>query len=422
MGKCPRCGEWNTFSQEEERGEPIIKEPVPITSIKPQEGMFIPTGIKEFDRVLGGGIVKGSLILLGGDPGIGKSTLSLQVAGALSDRLGKVLYFSGEESESQIALRAERIGALKENLEVVSEVDTDILKALVESGKYGFVVVDSVQTLSSRDVDGLPGSISQVRKAVEVLLGLSKGRDIPILLIGHITKEGYIAGPKALEHMVDVVLYFEGDKEHAYRILRPSKNRFASTRDIGVLEMTEEGLKDVENPSMFFVSERPKGEPGSVVASIVVEKRPLLVEVQALVAETHFGMPKRTFIGLDPQRASLIISILEKKLLIPLGGYDVFVNVTGGLRVKETGIDLATAVSILSSFYERPVPEDSAFFGEVGLTGEVRRVGYSEERIKEASRLGYRRIYLPKGVDVSPGDAELFKVENLKELKEVLFK
>ncbi len=422
LGKCPRCGEWNSFSQGEISPKTILKEPIPIDEVESSSGIHLPTGIGEFDRVLGGGIVVGSLVLIGGEPGIGKSTLALQVAGNMAKSGYRVLYFSGEESEDQISMRAKRIGALHRKLEVISEVDLDLLRGFMEKGGYSFVVVDSIQTIVSRDMDGLPGSISQVKKATEVLLDMGKRRGITTIIIGHITKEGYIAGPKALEHMVDVVIYFEGERDQTFRILRPVKNRFGSTKEIGVLEMTESGLVDVENPSLLFLSERPSDEPGSVVASTVAERRPLLVEIQALVTESHFGMPKRTFIGVDPQRVSLIISILEKKLSIPLGSFDVFVNVTGGLKIKETGVDLAIAVSIMSSYYEKPLPKDAVFFGELGLTGEVRRVSFSDERIGEAVRLGYGEIYMPMGNMAHVEGARLEGFSHLREVKRRFFR
>ncbi len=402
-------------SKEDEK----FKRPIPIVNIGEESEERVSSQLGEFDRVLGGGIVKGSTILLGGEPGVGKSTLALQVAGNLAKSGFKTLYFSGEESESQIALRGKRIDCLSENLFIVSDPSLELLKKLL-CEDFHLVVVDSIQTLRSREVDGFPGSISQVKAAMDVIIDAGKRRNISAIIIGHITKEGFIAGPKTLEHMVDVVLYMEGEKDKTLRLLRPVKNRFGPTGDVGVFEMTQKGLRDVENPSSIFLSDTESVEPGSAVASILVEERPMLVEVQALVSESHFGMPKRTFIGVDPNRASLIISILEKKLHLPLGSQDIFVNVTGGIKVKDPGADLAVAVSIMSSFFDRSVPKKTCFLGEIGLTGEIRRVNLVAERVREAIKLGFSEIFIPEGSNVKEKPTR--PVPHLKDVKKVLFK
>ncbi len=421
MGRCPVCGAWNSLEPLSRKKERAPKQPIPIVEISWAEEKRISSGIEELDRILGGGVVTGSTILLGGDPGIGKSTLSLQVAGNMAGMGIKTLYLSGEESETQVALRGKRLGIDTPNLFIASDTDAELLEELLRSG-FGFAVVDSIQTLRSKNVDGLPGGVSQVKAAMDIIVELAKKKNISVIIIGHITKEGLIAGPKTLEHMVDVVLYMEGERDRPLRILRAVKNRFGPTGDVGVFEMTERGLEEVKNPSQLFLPGENTSEPGSAIAPALVEKRPMLVEVQALTTETHFGMPKRTFIGFDPQRVSLIVSIMEKKLFMPLGSYDVFVSITGGLKLKDPGVDLAISASIMSSFYDKRIPKDTALFGEIGLTGEVKRVGFSTERIKECSRLGFKRVITPEGVNLEKSqEIEVIPVSSLRELKERFF-
>ncbi len=406
LGKCPGCQEWNTFVEErivEEKvsqrdflGFEIDSLPVPITEVKTEEKGRLAIGIGELDRVLGGGIVSGSVVLVGGDPGIGKSTLLLQMMDRLASKGLRVLYISGEESLQQTKMRADRLGVSSRNLLVVSETSLEKVFQDIQTLRPITVVVDSIQTLSCSEIPSPPGSISQVREASSRLIYLAKHLSIPIFLIGHVTKEGFIAGPKVLEHMVDTVLYFEGEANHAYRILRAVKNRYGSTNEIGVFEMKDSGLAEVLNPSEFFLSERARMASGSVVVPSLGGSRPILIEIQALVVSSSFGVPRRTAQGMDVNRLSLLVAVMEKRLGMHLSSHDVFLNVAGGIRIEEPGADLGAIGSIASSFKDRPVHPETVIFGEVGLGGEVRGVSQSEGRLRESARLGFKRALLPK--------------------------
>jgi DNA repair protein RadA/Sms len=353
--------------------------------------------MNEFDRVLGGGIVPGSLILVGGDPGIGKSTLMLQVSHTLAKSSGKVLYVSGEESFNQARLRATRLGALHDNLLLLTETAVSSIAKHIRSGDYDFVIIDSIQSVYTSQLAAVPGSVGQIRECANEFLRLAKGQQIPIFLVGHVTKDGAIAGPRLLEHLVDTVLYFEGEGRQSLHILRGVKNRFGSTNEIGVFEMRETGLHEVANPSALFLNERPKGVSGSVVIPSIEGTRPLLVEVQALVGDAHAGSPRRTVTGMNPNRISLLLAVLEKRAGLHLADRDVFVNVAGGVRLEEPAVDLAAAIALVSSFRERPAAEDIIVFGEVGLAGEVRAVDMARQRVVEAAKFGFKRCVVPRG-------------------------
>ena len=432
LGKCPSCQQWHQFVEEEIRsGETALRPglqlsemPQPIDAIAADEKDRVTTGIAELDRVLGGGIVGGSAVLVGGDPGIGKSTLLLQMLQRLAERGAKVLYISGEESAKQIKLRGRRIGAASPNLLILVEIDLESMARHIESIRPQAVVVDSIQTVYSAALSSAPGSVGQVREASERLILLSKKTGIPVFLVGHVTKDGSIAGPKVLEHMVDTVLYFEGDSGHAYRIIRGIKNRFGPTNEIGVFEMRDDGLQEVSNPSAFFLSERPKGSAGSVVVPSMEGTRPILVEIQSLASPTSFGMPRRTAIGVDHNRVSLLVAVLDKICGLHLSNHDIFINVAGGVRVDEPAIDLGIVSSMASSFLDRPVDAKTVVFGEVGLTGEVRGISQMDIRVREAARMGFTRCILPRthARDVSAGSrVELLKIGSLRELLEHLF-
>jgi len=406
LGRCPGCQDWNTFLEERIVEEKVAERdllgleagavPVALTEIVGREKERFRIGIEEFDRVLGGGLVSGSVILVGGDPGIGKSTLLLQMMSHLASVGEKVLYISGEESLQQTKMRADRLGISSNHLFVVSETSLEKILQDIQSLRPFSVVVDSIQTIYSSDLPSTPGSISQVRETSSRLLYLAKHLSIPIFLVGHVTKEGFIAGPKVLEHMVDTVLYIEGEANHAFRILRAVKNRFGSTNEIGVFEMKDSGLVEVANPSEFFLSERTQPTSGSVVMPSLEGTRPILIELQALVVPTNLGVPRRMAQGIDSQRVSLLVAVMEKRLGIHLFNHDIFLNIAGGLRVGEPGADLGVMAAILSSFRDQVIDSDLAIFGEVGLGGEVRGVNQSEGRVKEAIRLGFKRIILPK--------------------------
>ena len=350
----------------------------------------------ELDQVLGGGIVPGSLVLVGGDPGIGKSTLLLQVCRNLADRLEQVLYISGEESLQQIKLRAVRIGEFSDSLKLLCETNLSDIEAVVLKNRPQVVIIDSIQTMFQEEISSAPGSVSQVREATGVLMRLAKEQNIAIFIVGHVTKEGTVAGPRVLEHMVDTVLYFEGDRHASYRILRGVKNRFGSTNEIGVFEMTDTGLREVANPSEYMLSGKPEGASGSVVVCMMEGTRPMLLEVQALVCRTNFGLPRRTAAGMDYNRLNLLMAVLEKRLNLPLSSYDAYVNIAGGVRLSEPALDLGLVLAIISSYRDVPIPDKTLVFGEVGLSGEVRAVGMSQQRVQEAKRLGFDRIILPK--------------------------
>ncbi len=404
MGQCPTCKKWNTLVEEKVEtsvgGKKITPKdapkPVTINSIQMNETDRVSTNIKELDRVLGGGIVQGSLTLVGGDPGIGKSTLLLQVCKNLVENSKKVLYISGEESLKQIKLRADRIGSFKDNMSLLCETNLGLVEAAIREEKPQIVVIDSIQTMYQEEVASAPGSVSQVREATNIFLQLAKGLNISIFIVGHVTKEGTVAGPRVLEHMVDTVLYFEGDRHASYRILRGVKNRFGSTNEIGVFEMRKEGLVEVENPSEFMLNGRPVGSSGSVVVCSVEGTRPLLIEIQALVCRTNFGIPRRQTTGTDFNRVNLLMAVLEKRAGLQIGDCDAYVNVTGGLKVNEPAIDLGIVLSICSSFKNRPIDASTMVFGEVGLSGEVRAVSNAEQRVLEAKKLGFETVILPK--------------------------
>jgi DNA repair protein RadA/Sms len=405
LGKCPECGEWNSLV--EEKSQPTRRSgvrngfklrdisAVPFTEIESQDDVRIPSGVTEFDRVLGGGIVPGTLVLIGGDPGIGKSTLLLQVADKLSAAGALVLYISGEESERQIKLRGERLAVEAKNVFILPETNLENISNEIERLKPGVIIVDSIQTVFSSAIESAPGSVSQVREVAHQFLLLAKNRGIPIFLIGHITKDGSIAGPKVLEHIVDTVLYFEGERHHNHRIVRAVKNRFGAANEVGVFEMTGTGLMPVANPSQMFLQERPQNVAGSIVTACMEGTRPLLVEIQALVSGTKYGTGRRMTQGLDQNRVALMIAMLEKRAGLQLTGDDVFVNIAGGLEVDEPAVDLGVVTAIVSSFKNLTIDPHTAVFGEIGLTGEVRGAMQASVRAREAQALGFKKIVLP---------------------------
>lgn len=407
MGQCPACREWNTFVEETIDKKSAAKggrvaaktmeaKTVPLSQIEMTQDKRMSTDMKELDRVLGGGIVQGSLVLVGGDPGIGKSTLLLQVCRNLSEKGVRVLYISGEESLQQIKIRAERIGTFGDSLALLCETNLDTIKSVIDREKPQIVIIDSIQTMYNEEVSSAPGSVSQVRESTGVFMQIAKGMGISIFIVGHVTKEGVVAGPRVLEHMVDTVLYFEGDRHAAYRILRGVKNRFGSTNEIGVFEMRQNGLMEVENPSEYMLSGKPEGASGSVVACSMEGTRPILVEVQALVCHSNFGIPRRTAAGTDFNRVNLLMAVLEKRLGLKLGDCDAYVNIAGGVKMNEPAIDLGIVLAIISSYRERPIDEKTICFGEVGLSGEVRAVSMAEQRVTEAKKLGFNECILPQ--------------------------
>lgn len=404
LGQCPGCRKWNTFVEEKVTISAKTKEkkattggnlPTRLFDISTKEEERIPTGMEELDRVLGGGIVKGSLSLVGGDPGIGKSTLLLQVCRNLVNQGRKVLYISGEESLRQIRMRAERLGTFDKELLLYCDTDMDMIGNVIENTCPEMVVIDSIQTMCSEDVSSAPGSVSQVREVTARLMAISKKMGPAVFIVGHVTKEGVVAGPRTLEHMVDTVLYFEGERHASYRILRGVKNRFGSTNEIGVFEMRKEGLVEVANPSAFMLNGRPIDASGSVVVCSVEGTRPILIEIQALVTPTNFQLPKRTAVGIDYNRVSLLMAVLEKKAGLRLGGCDAYVNLAGGMKMNEPAMDLGIVMAIASSYKNRAVDSKTIIFGEVGLTGEVRGVSQAETRIREAKKMGFERCILP---------------------------
>jgi len=426
LGKCPGCGKWNTLVEEVEI--PAAKYPSfaitptkakPISEIEILKEDRLLTNIKEFDRVLGGGIVPGALILIGGDPGIGKSTLLLQSANILSAEVGMILYVSGEESLQQIKLRAMRIDIDSKNLHILTECNLDCIINKIEELKPKVVIIDSIQTIYKPELGSSPGSIGQVRECTTTLMYLAKQKQIAIFIIGHVTKEGAIAGPRVLEHVVDTVLYFEGAQHDTYRILRAVKNRFGSTNEIGVFEMREKGLIEVNSPSSVFLSQRPLGVSGSVVTASIEGTRPILVELQSLVSPTNFGMAKRETLGVDYNRTSLLLAVLEKRIGLHLGIYDVFVNVAGGMKIIEPGIDLAIACAVVSSLKDKPIDSKTAIVGEVGLAGEVRGISYIEKRIEEVSKLGFKHLILPQ-YNLNGLKSYAIELIGVKHLKEAL--
>ncbi len=429
LGQCPACKEWNTFVEEKvtPAASKTIKERreaqaqvVTLSSVETDEDDRMLTDIKELDRVLGGGIVKGSLVLVGGDPGIGKSTLLLQVCQRLSASGKKILYISGEESLKQIKLRANRMGEFTENLYLLCETSLDIIRGVIEQQKPDMVVIDSIQTMYNEEVASAPGSVSQVRESTNIFMQLAKGLNISIFIVGHVTKEGTVAGPRVLEHMVDTVLYFEGDRHASYRILRGVKNRFGSTNEIGVFEMRKEGLVEVKNPSEFMLSGKPEHASGSVVACAMEGTRPMLMEIQALVCKTNFGMPRRTAAGLDYNRVNLLMAVLEKRLGLPLSNYDAYVNIAGGIRLNEPAADLGIVMAIASSYKNRPIAEDVIVFGEVGLSGEVRAVTMPEQRVAEAKKLGFTTCVIPEVSVKTVGKVDGVRIIGVKSVGEAI--
>ncbi|KIL72114.1 DNA repair protein RadA [Bacillus badius] len=418
MGRCPGCGEWNQMVEEVAiTGTPkrtfmhsettSVSKPAKLSSVETAQEPRVKTKLKEFNRVLGGGVVPGSLVLIGGDPGIGKSTLLLQVSAQLAANKSRVLYISGEESVKQTKLRAERLAIKEEELFIYSETNLQLIHTAIEQLAPSFVIIDSIQTVYHPEVTSAPGSVSQVRECTAELMRIAKMNGIAIFIVGHVTKEGSIAGPRLLEHMVDTVLYFEGERHHTYRILRAVKNRFGSTNEMGIFEMKEEGLEEVENPSEIFLEERSQGSSGSTVVASMEGTRPVLVEVQALVSPTVFGNPRRMATGIDHNRVTLLMAVLEKRVGLLLQNQDAYLKVAGGVKLDEPAIDLAIAISIASSFRDEPTNPTDCIIGEVGLTGEVRRVSRIEQRVFEAAKLGFTRVILPAnnlgGWKVPPG-------------------
>ena len=431
IGKCPSCGEWNTFVEEmtpatsrrKKSAAPTgTSHPVSIMNVAGEPEPRISTGMPELDRVLGGGVVPGSVVLLGGDPGIGKSTLMMQMAVSLHPQT--VLYITGEESVQQIKMRADRLEIPpSERLLLLAETNLEVIEVLLGRTEPDVIIVDSVQTMYRSDLNSAPGTVGQVRDATALFTRVAKNRRSPVFLVGHVTKEGMIAGPKVLEHMVDTVLQFEGERHYAYRIVRASKNRFGSTNEIGIFEMHDHGLREVANPSEVFLAERKGGSSGSTVVASVEGSRPLLLEVQALVAPTSYGIPQRTTTGFDSQRLQMILAVLEKRVGLHVGQYDVFVNIAGGVKVSEPAIDLGMALSIVSSLRDAPVRADAVAVGEIGLGGEIRSVSQIERRISEARKLGFRHIVLPRNNRMtSPGGNGLMitPVDGIEEAIEAL--
>ncbi|BEI59857.1 DNA repair protein RadA [Blautia luti] len=430
MGQCPGCKAWNTFVEEtvsakkpasgttgrtEKRQEPVILRDISLSEDERQT-----TKIGELDRVLGGGIVPGSLVLVGGDPGIGKSTLLLQVCRNLAERQVSVLYISGEESLRQIKLRANRIGEFSDKLQLLCETNLEVIREVIQRKKPEVVVIDSIQTMFHEDVSSAPGSVSQVRESTNILMQIAKGMGVSIFIVGHVTKEGNVAGPRVLEHMVDTVLYFEGDRHASYRILRAVKNRFGSTNEIGVFEMCGTGLEEVKNPSEFLLNGRPEDASGSVVACSMEGTRPILVEIQALVCQSNFGIPRRTAVGTDFNRVNLLMAVLEKKVGIHLGSSDAYVNIAGGMKMTEPAIDLGICLAVVSSCKDIVIPDNVMVFGEVGLSGEIRAVSMAGQRVQEAKKLGFETVMLPEVCRSSVGKIEGIRLIYVSQIRDAI--
>ena len=431
MGQCPVCKEWNTFAEEpvtagtkSGRG-PAGREggakPRQLSQIQVDESARESTGMAELDRVLGGGIVAGSLVLVGGDPGIGKSTLLLQVCQKLSGAGRKVLYVSGEESPQQIKLRANRMGTFSDSLLILCETNLEDIREAIQKEKPAAVVIDSIQTMYNENVSSAPGSVSQVRESTGVLMQIAKGMGVAVFIVGHVTKEGVVAGPRVLEHMVDTVLYFEGDRHASYRILRGVKNRFGSTNEIGVFEMREEGLREVANPSEYMLEGKPEHATGSVVACSMEGTRPVLIEVQALVCSSGLAFPRRTADGADLNRVNLLLAVLEKRLGLRLSGCDAYVNIAGGIRMREPAVDLGIVMALISSFKDRMIDEKTVVFGEVGLSGEVRSVSMAKQRVMEAKKLGFDTVILPEVCRKNVGQVEGIALKGVRTVQDVLY-
>lgn len=433
LGKCPACNAWSSFVEEAIAPVPkglgkqaklgSMQKPVRLKEIGSQEEDRVLTKIKELDRVLGGGIVKGSLVLVGGDPGIGKSTLLLQICQTIGEQKKSVLYISGEESIAQIKMRADRLDVNTDYLQLFCETDMQTIQNLIKETKPDLVIIDSIQTVYSGEISSSPGSVSQVREATHTFMNISKGLGICVILVGHVTKDGSLAGPRVLEHMVDTVLYFEGERHATFRILRAVKNRFGSTNEIGVFEMKSKGLMEVENPSELMLSGRPMNVSGSVVACSMEGTRPMLIEVQSLVSYTSFGTARRTATGMDYNRVVILMAVLEKRAGMDLGMYDSYVNLAGGIKMNEPALDLAVIVAIASSFRNKSIDPYTIVFGEVGLTGEVRGVNMAEKRVLEAAKLGFKKCILPKAnlkglEDIA--DMKLYGVSNISEVLEII--
>ena len=428
LGQCPVCKAWNAFSEAPalKKGGSSLKPgvaaslPIKIKDVSLESDERVTTGISELDRVLGGGIVKGSLVLVGGDPGIGKSTLLLQMCAKLADKNVSVLYVSGEESERQIAIRSERLGRQSSDMLLYCETDIEKIETAIENGKPEVVIVDSIQTMYSSKADSAAGSISQVREVTSTLLRISKGLGVCIFIVGHVTKEGTVAGPRTLEHMVDTVLYFEGEDVASYRILRAVKNRFGSTNEVGVFDMGQSGLREVANPSEYMLKGMPENAPGSVVACTMEGSRPILVEVQALVCQTNFNFPKRTTAGADYNRVNILIAVLEKRLGLNLGNCDAYVNVAGGLKINEPALDLAIVAALISSYRNRESKGKIIAFGEVGLTGEVRGVNLARLRLEEIAKFGENLVIIPKVNYTKDLPFKVLPVSNVRELMDII--
>lgn len=427
LGQCPGCREWDTFVE-----EPVVKKsvsggsarrmelkPEKLSEVSSDESERISTGILEFDRVLGGGIVIGSLVLVGGDPGIGKSTLLLQMCREMVAQSHSILYISGEESIKQIKMRAERLGLFSGELLLLSETNLDLIEETIKKVNPQIVIIDSIQTMYKEDVSSAPGSVSQVRESTSTLMHIAKGLGISIFIVGHVTKEGVVAGPRVLEHMVDTVLYFEGENQASYRILRGVKNRFGSTNEIGVFEMRNEGLVEVSNPSEFMLNGKPEGASGSVVSCSVEGTRPILVEVQALISQTFYNMPRRTAAGTDYNRMNLLMAVIEKRMGIQFSSCDAYVNVAGGMKINEPALDLALVMAMVSSYKNLALDSKTIIFGEVGLTGEVRGVNMAEQRVNEATKMGFQVCILPEVNKVTIANAQI-KLVGMKNIKEIL--
>lgn len=433
MGQCPGCKAWNTFVEETVSTAKPAKgrtaggtagscktEPSSLSAITMHDEDKIMTHIGELDRVLGGGIVPGSLTLVGGDPGIGKSTLLLQVCKHLADDKRKVLYISGEESLKQIKIRAMRIGEFEDSLLLLCETNLSVIEETITKLKPEVVIIDSIQTMFDENVSSAPGSVSQVRESTGVLLQLAKGLGVSIFIVGHVTKEGTVAGPRVLEHMVDTVLYFEGDRHASYRILRGVKNRFGSTNEIGVFEMRKEGLVEVKNPSEFMLNGKPEGASGSVVVCSMEGTRPILIEIQALVCQSNFGIPRRQTTGTDFNRVNLLMAVLEKRLGLQMSGCDAYVNIAGGMKINEPALDLGMVMAIASSYKNRALDEKMVVFGEVGLSGEVRAVSMAEQRVMEAKKLGFTTCILPESCKAGLTDIKGMKLIGVKSVQEAI--
>ncbi|MDO4632224.1 MAG: DNA repair protein RadA [Eubacteriales bacterium] len=430
QGQCPACREWNTFTE-----EPVVKKtkssgrlqrvgersvPLKLSGIETNEKERVSSGFAELDRVLGGGIVAGSLLLVGGDPGIGKSTLLLQVCRELCSQGKKVLYVSGEESARQIKLRAERIGDFQDQFFILCETNLELVRENIEREKPDFAVIDSIQTMYHEEISSAPGSVAQVRESTNVFMQLAKGSGVSIFLVGHVTKEGVVAGPRVLEHMVDTVLYFEGDRHASYRILRGVKNRFGSTNEIGVFEMRQDGLHEVSNPSEYMLDGKPINTSGSIVACSMEGSRPILIEVQALVCETNLPMPRRTTAGTDFNRVNLLLAVLEKRAGLHLSSCDVYVNIAGGIRMTEPAIDLGLVLALVSSYRDIVIDEKTIAFGEVGLSGEIRSVSMAQQRVQEAKKLGFETVLLPEVSLKSLSGTAGIRVVGLKTVREAV--